>query len=473
MTVILKLYWPDNPGYNTGMVHLVLALAVLLRSSASAAGADRLSTLARSIECSGASPQSCLRAAGLVGAMFSASPDRVLERLDKKRVRILIAAPGSAWTELLEAQPLMQDRELTERALGMPYAGLRGMANIVQPDGSIVVLAAEDALYDRGLPGHPVPGGAVLVHELGHAVYSYGLDAGQRKRAAAAWQRAKRAEAQFPDRQSAAHATELFAQAAAIWFGLHYDRNGGPARTAEWLIAEHPDLAALLRRIFGAPRRLASRPGAAPTTAAPSPDPLAAQAAAPDTDPAAGCSTSSDCVAKARRALQARRYAAADSLCSRAISLDPEDAQAWEQRAAVRSALGQTAQAQADLGMAERLQRPAPRPDLPETRKRGLTDISMGKFALQECRDFNACYTQADLAYKAGDCRAADRLYTRAISLKPQDPWAWLHRSLVRYSMGSEAAAREGHRRAVQLSREIPADFQECVRNFSAECRTR
>ena len=91
-----------------------------------------------------------------------------------------------------------------------------------------------------------------------------------------------------------------------------------------------------------------------------------------------------------------------------------------------------------------------------------LSDQQKAAAAAPKCANFSACYNRADAAAKKGRCREAFELYGLAIRYKPDDPWAWYHRALLRRAGKDERGAQLDFSKALALKGRSP-DFKKTI----------
>lgn len=210
----------------------------------------------------------------LLRAMFQETDPEVLARLSAARLHIVLIPMRRRLTDIPELGRLRQEKMPD----GSPLEGMRGLAgigtyrdgvavavgeeNLIGPPGGYVDLFLlstrgvrdEDRLV--GQPGKRIQG-AILVHELGHAVLEYGLRFTRQTRTQASYLAAHSAYADSMARPGktglGAYADssleEFFATATEAHFGLGRDLEPGLARV-------NPAMGELLTPIYGPPRSL-------------------------------------------------------------------------------------------------------------------------------------------------------------------------------------------------------------------------
>ena len=79
------------------------------------------------------------------------------------------------------------------------------------------------------------------------------------------------------------------------------------------------------------------------------------------------------------------------------------------------------------------------------------------------CAGFSDCYNTASERAHQGRCREAVGLYGRAIELKPDHPWAWYSRSVLKQALGDAAGAKADFEQALKRRSNAP-DFDKTER---------
>lgn len=179
-----------------------------------------------------------------IARRLAVRPD-VAERLRERKVDLVLLPHDKKLTDLPQFSGLRGKSTFD----GRPWDQVRGVANVVQPDGRVAVALPEENLLE--LPSDPYPGNfSVGIHEVAHAIHEFGLSEADHQQVAQSFAAHKAAGGRFTDDYAASNEYEYFAQATNAYLG----RNGGQGENgAAWLKQHDPRLHAVLERVYGPP----------------------------------------------------------------------------------------------------------------------------------------------------------------------------------------------------------------------------
>jgi hypothetical protein len=180
-------------------------------------------------------------AAYLIDRMVGHRPE-ILKALAAKQVRFVVMAPSEMTTDVPEHADLAPKAYWDRRARGLG-------ATLARPATS----CGEENLLN--LPGDPYSTENILVHELAHPIYEIAmaaLDPTFDRRLRAAYDKAMAAK-KWEHTYAATNVTEYWAEGTQSWFDTNRanDAQHGPVATRAQVVAYDPDLAALLKEVYG------------------------------------------------------------------------------------------------------------------------------------------------------------------------------------------------------------------------------
>ncbi len=187
------------------------------------------------------SPFAIVEARFLVRKMIGARPG-ILHAMAKNNVRLAVMAATEMTTDIPEHSDLTPKTYWDRRARGLGATEARP-----------AVSAAEENLLD--LPGDPYRAENILIHEFAHAIHERGMvtvDPSFDSRLVAAYEHA-RAKGLWANTYAATNRMEYWAEATQSWFGCNRanDKEHGPIDTRDKLVPYDPEIAVLLREVFG------------------------------------------------------------------------------------------------------------------------------------------------------------------------------------------------------------------------------
>jgi hypothetical protein len=182
-----------------------------------------------------------LEARFLVRKMIGDRPD-ILRAIAANNVRLVVMAPSEMTTDIPEHADLEPKAYWNRRARGLG-------ATTARP----AVSAAEENLLD--LPGDPYAAENILIHEFAHTIHERGLvtiDPTFDARLSAAYAHARQKKL-WEGTYAAENRMEYWAEATQSWFDCNRvnDSAHGPIDTREKLKPYDPEMAALLKEIYG------------------------------------------------------------------------------------------------------------------------------------------------------------------------------------------------------------------------------
>ncbi len=187
------------------------------------------------------SPFAIVEARFLVRHMVGARPE-ILRAMAKNNVRLAVMAATEMTTDIPEHSDLQPKTYWDRRARGLGATEARP-----------AVSAAEENLLD--LPGDPYKAENILIHEFAHAIHERGMvtvDPTFDSRLLAAYEHA-RVAGLWANTYAATNRMEYWAEATQSWFDCNRanDNQHGPIDTRDKLVPYDPQIAVLLREVFG------------------------------------------------------------------------------------------------------------------------------------------------------------------------------------------------------------------------------
>ena len=259
--------------------------------------AANIKIIASRVVAEGVSPKAAKQARFAIAEMLREADPAVVQNLVDRKVYAYIIPKDKKLTDLEPFKDLKGKKTFD----GRPWEGVRGVGNTVLPDGKGAAMAvSEESLLVDHKPGKGYPLNYVLVHEFGHMVQIHGLPTrpappaapvqpGFLGRALGVWQAVTAAPeraleigrlafssapkpASFAEtfdqyRRSGGRAgkstlgayadaneKEFFAELSAAYFDVGYEN--GKYNDLKKLLAERPELADMMYRVYGPARGL-------------------------------------------------------------------------------------------------------------------------------------------------------------------------------------------------------------------------